>query len=88
MWKKKHFLNREVNDETEYMRCDFENKDHVVDPHWIIISGDPKENTRLKSSLRLGSKCNLPVLWDYITGFNHPLTDLWDNYQYSLYLPA
>ena len=53
-----------------------------------MISEDPKENTSLKSSLRLGSKCNLPVLWDYITGFNHPLTDLWDNYQYSLYLPA
>lgn len=66
----------------------FWDKDHVVEPHWIIISGDPKENTRLKSSLRLGSKCNLPVLWDYITGFNHPLTDLWDNYQYLLYLPA
>lgn len=45
----------------EYVRCDFENKDQVVEPHWIIISGDPKENTSLKSALRLGSKCNLPV---------------------------
>ena len=56
----------------EYMRCDFGYKGQVVEPNWII-SGDPGENTGLKSALRLGSKCNLPVLWDYITGFNHPL---------------